>query len=555
MADYTVYIQSKLMIEKQAEYDDAKSKFLSNYKEYYATGDAGAIWSCWEQNMSEIQDSYLCAGRRLLLEWFFDVVHGCSKEGTEPFRANVEKLKSGKVLKALSTPRKEIEYKQYRFRADMTGARDMESDNQKEFCSLLRDLADGPGDKKENLALIKNAFYSTPSKPLLTKADAFALGHLLGFSLETMSNFLFRVFQDGAGGNGNQKEDEANLFCLKKSRDIIEYFCFLFRSEGHSPQRLTDAYLSRCGSIEKAPFDPELVSNITLEISHAIDKAPLDWKSEDCTAEEREALFLSWLEKRAPCLDVPSHSATVLVRLLARKILQYIQRNRVPFDISLSADYPLLDGVLPSTMVALPEIVMDELSSRVLQRESWTEDLWIALSEDLKKLLSHFENNEAPFEDEKNEKHRPIDSSALFTFFTPRRDRGSGRIGEWTKLQGGNRLQGILSGVIPPCKNDVLLLLFTLGNIIWNSEFNKNVRPAEQLQLKLSHFDSACSTLLNGSRFPAIGKYYQPHYTEFSIFSSMIFSAATDDYYYPLHWFLLLITSHDRRRAPARQHP
>lgn len=538
--NHTQWVRSNLLLAESAQYEIARKRFLEQYDYYYRTGETDRIWAAWEESMRGIQDAYLCAGGRQLLKWLWRQVH----DDTAWYRSHVHHLKRA-ALSVQTEPRRSIRYRDQIFYADMEGVLGMNKDERNSFCTMLRDLAVGAG--TQELSLIKNAFGAAPSKPLLTKEEAFRLAHLLSFSLHDVEEFLFRVFQDGEGGNGKDVEDESNLFNFKRSRDVIEYFCFSFADENHDPKKLTDAYEAQCGAIEKAPPEPGTIANVTQEIAGDMtdeQKKP-DWKSEGLTAGEREARFLAWLKACAPYLDVPSQSATALARLLARKILAFLKRKVLPFDLAFSGNDPLSDCTLPLQLPQLTNIIMTEYTDRVLEKESWQDSHWSALAVDIRKLLHAIENNRTIFENDglAEAEKRGIQSTALYTFLTPRRDKGDGVIGEWTKLQGGDRLTQILLGKTAPCKNDILILIFTIANCCWM----RNNAPRREVMAQASQFEAVCSELLNGSRFPTIGRFYHCHYTEFCMLSAIIFSGTTDNSMFPIQWYLQLTTSHDKK--------
>ena len=567
MQDFTMAVESSRMLTAEENaVSNAHKKFREDYENYDRTGDVSQIWADWEKEMQWIQDAYICSGRRILLKWLAS--HVADAAWLNDHIQNVQPKKKDKTgMLTLSEDGKTVIYQKskanvYAFGTDMAAAVDLSDKDADACCKLIRDLVCGGHNTESELTLIKDAFRANKTHSWLSKTEAFQLGRLLGFSADEMAEFLLRYFQDGCDGDGN---NNCNIFNFKKSEDLIEYFCFRYREQ--DPETIKEAYGRNARKIEKAAIETPETAQVTLEISGAVRQNRADWMAEDLEADERKEKFLAWLDKYAPVLDTDSKSATELVRLLARKALQLAAASP---DLQDPAELP---AALPvgdlHKILRLPDVIRDEQDRDVLGAEGWTDETWRSAAKSLQYYLYQLENNKvygdpstidwsgnAIVEKEfskvvaEQRTHRPETSSALFSFFAPRKGRKKGeddvRIGDWTKAQWQNdpqdqsHLEKLLTAAVAPQKSDVLLLIFVISNLIW-------IRDNTELPQKLKQFEAVSKDVLDGETYPSLGKYYTPHFTEFSMLSSIVFSAVSDDYYIPLHWYLLLLTSHDRQ--------
>lgn len=569
--DFTRSVMSRLLLGEQEQYQQALDKFFADWDYYYQTEDTSRIWASWEKNMDFIQKGFIFAGRRILLRWLYNRV------SDEKWLASHSKKALAKKLSVQSSPEAVIyrpkKDEQYIFYTNMESAFAMgkgEDNTDDVCCALIRDLVSNGDNRRADLSLIKDAFRANKSHPLVSKKDAFKLGHLLDFDFEEMEEFLAKVIQEGVQWN-EQDESCCDQFNFKSSSDLIELFCFRFRDLHLNPETLRKEYEQRTNTTEKKA-DSKDAAGITMEIaSYLIDEEEVpDWLNpeESMETETRTEQFLKWLEENAPYLDVPSQSATELARLLARKILQIINQSQ---ELSLSFpaldNYPLTKYDAPTTLTSVPAIVVAEHEDKILTKEKWNNAHWTALSEYLRSILYSLESNTlsrnnissdndphaVTFSERRN--RREIDSSSLYSFFVPRKEEKSkdAPIGGPTKLQKTyNRLNGILTGEIAPQKFDILFLLFVIANLIWlDSSW-----PAEEVPAMVSQFEAAAEELLNGYcsnsssnrdySFSTIGRYYVGHYTEFTILSSIVYSAVTDHYFLPLCCYLQLLISNDK---------
>ena len=580
--DFTLSVMSKVLLKDASNSEQFKHSmrnFSADCVEYFKTGDTKQIWESWKQNMDFIQNGFIFAGRRILLRWLYNRVSDKNWMESHCKESLSKKLRVQSSPEAVIYRRKKDE--QYIFYTNMESAFAMGKGEDKTddvCCGLIKALVNGTSADR---TLIKDAFRANMTHPWVSKQAAFRLGHLLEFDLAEMEEFLAKVIQEGTRWN-QPDESCCDQFNIKSSSDLIEMFCFKFRDLHLDPEELKQEYRRRASAAETKP-DPKDAVGITMEIaSYLFDEEDVpDWlkPEEQLDAEERTKRFLEWMEENSQFLDTPSKSATELARLLARMIFRIVKSQAPPFPIpEISNVYPALlksekeneeDEIdrIPSTLISVPNIIIDEHEKGVLTKEGWENSHWFALAEDLTKILCVFEGNQSISEKafkksspadgsfSQDGRQRDDDSSSVYSFFVPRKAAGGEEmvIGEWVKLQGtSNRLHGILTGEIPPQKGDILFLLFFIANLLWSA----TSRPKEEVPQMVSQFKTAAEQLLDGrssnsnSRsnysFPTIGKFYVAHYTEFAILSSIVYSAVSDHYFLPICCYHQFLISHDR---------
>lgn len=570
--DFTLSVMSKVLLKDASNSEQFKHSmrnFSADCVEYFKTGDTKQIWESWKQNMDFIQNGFIFAGRRILLRWLYNRVSDKNWMESHCKESLSNKLSVQSSPEAVIYRRKKDE--QYIFYTNMESAFAMGKGKDKTddvCCGLIKTLMNGTNTDR---TLIKDAFRANMTHPWVSKQAAFRLGHLLEFDLAEMEEFLAKVIQEGTRWN-QPDESCCDQFNIKSSSDLIEMFCFKCHDLHLDPEELKQEYWRRTSTTEKKTDSKDTIG-VTAEIaSYLFDEEDVpDWlkPEEQLDAEERTEQFLEWLEGNAPYLDVPSRSATALAQLLARKGLQIMKHIGLPFPIpKFSGAYPQPPKQkLPSTLIRVPDIIIEEHEKGILKEEGWENSHWFALAEDLTKVLCTFESNQSISEKafqksspadgsfSPDGRQRDVDSSSVYSLFVPRKAAGGEEtvIGEWVKLQGtSNRLHGILTGEIPPQKGDILFLLFFIANLLWSA----TSRPKEEAPQMVSQFKTAAEQLLDGrssnsnSRnnysFPTIGKFYVAHYTEFAILSSIVYSAVSDHYFLPICCYHQFLISHDR---------
>ena len=525
MPDFTQQLEMRLLLRSEdTAARNAMSWFQQQAEDSNATPEQ--IWDLWEEKMGYIQKSYICSGRRVLLKYLAKRIR--DKDWLEAHIGNLDRA-SLSVEDDPETIVCQLNTNHYRFGTDMESALQMTDDEVDVCCKLIRNLVCGEPNTRA-LVLIKDAFRVNKSKPWLTKAQAFRLGHLLGFTLDEMSFFLLRFFQDGVD---QAHAENSNTFNLKKSDDLIEYFSFFIGD--HHPEELKAAYQKQFGSNEKCgPLDPQ-AEDITEEISGYLLEEEPDWANPELSCEEKKSLFLEWLGENAMFLDVPSHSATELVRALVNTAAAlYTGNGKV------------------TTLISLPYVLDKVLKDQKQLSVVWDQEYCQKKAELIFEMMEVFSvNKRLDLETVHDLNEDPADLwrldlnrnafARLYSFVLPRangtRDNEAGEAVrlEWQKAH-NQHLQKLLEGTLAPMRGDVLLLVFLIAHMIWYDSSKPKTATLQQL----SQFDTVARQLLDGKKYFSIGRYYIGHYSEFAFLSSIIFSSLNPKYT-GLFWYTQLL--------------
>lgn len=167
---------------------------------------------------------------------------------------------------------------------------------------LLVDIAarQAETERARSRALIGRALTAGEGKNLLlTRDEAFALGHTLGFSLAEMQWFLLRTL------------DTEDGLRYHASGDLIETFGFVTGMGEKSVAALKARCARMLADIPKAECDGR-EGDWTRAAGASLPQIAASWP-----VEEREERFLAWMREQAPYLDRPSRSALRIYRNLA----------------------------------------------------------------------------------------------------------------------------------------------------------------------------------------------------------------------------------------------
>ena len=143
-----------------------------------------------------------------------------------------------------------------------------------EQASYIAESSAPAGIKKNELNQIRKE-----SKTLLTREEAFQLGHTLGFTLEEMSWFLLRVF------------DFEDGFRYNSSGDLIEAYVFLTNGLRRNAEDLRKAYVKASAGIPKADTSGR-GTDWTQKAETSLKEMVKLWNS---TPDRRDVCFLQWL--------------------------------------------------------------------------------------------------------------------------------------------------------------------------------------------------------------------------------------------------------------------
>ncbi len=308
------------------------------------------------------------------------------------------------------------------------------------------------------------------SKTLLSREEAFQLGHSLGFTLEEMSWFLLRVF------------DFEDGFRYNVSSDLIEAYVFLTDGPWKNAEMLRQAYAGAAAAVPKAE-----VSGRGADWTQGTETSLKDmvevWGR---TPEMRDYYFLQWLAEQAPYLDLPSRRGTSVYRKLAE------------YFYELSAGGP----AVPAREAFVREIRRRTVGTGPERSLKEYRQIGADLLESNKNLYTS-----AP---DRAKAWRTVSSDAnglprLIMAGRPDASR--------------SRVQDLLTGDAQVEKGDMLHLLWYGFNLCWD----RHPIPDDmyELQCSLADFIETAEFVLDAALLPA---FYPPHIMEQSMMLSIISS-------------------------------
>ena len=334
-----------------------------------------------------------------------------------------------------------------------------------EHASQLAELSAPADIQKKELNQIRKE-----SKTLLSREEAFELGHNLGFTLEEMSWFLLRVF------------DFEDGFRYNSSNDLIQAYVFLTDGLGRNAENLLQAYLEASAGVLKADTS-DRGTDWTRKAESSLKDMVKQWEK---TPEKRDEQFLQWLMKQASYLDLPSRSGTSVYCSLAEYFYllsigsqQMLPRERFLREIRRRSDTANteLDLKACRTIAAVLLKSNKEMYTSTPDRAK----AWRIVSTDANGL------------------------PRLIMAGRPDATR--------------SRVQDLLMGEEQVEKGDMLHLLWYGFNLCWDREPIQN--DMFELQCSLADFIETAEYVLDAALLPA---FYPPHIMEQSMMLSIISS-------------------------------
>ena len=327
---------------------------------------------------------------------------------------------------------------------------------------------------KEWRPLARKAMLWNKRLDLLSKEEAFRLGHGLRFSLEEMNDFLLRVLDN---------ED----LSYSRSSDVIEAFCFLYEpaNNWHIADRLRQEYaeLSRDISKQRVEDKPE---DFSFFMETTLQSQIQKWEDNGLDVLSQ---FMDWLVLRAPLMDIPSRSAFSIYRGLA--LFAY----RVTTDPQLTSDEASLSEQVARYCKDHPDL---EMSTELIYKVS-------------DKILStaalEFDNI------------RKRQSDHIWRYLTVDKN------GNTTAVAIGSRIPHLLRGDEAVTKADVLFMLWYICDMFW-LESRRTVNH-QLIYDRVTNFWSTAESLLEMARLPG---FYAPHLLERSFLTAICTQDAAEDY-------------------------
>lgn len=353
-------------------------------------------------------------------------------------------------------------------------------------------------DALKDALIIRKALSPVQKKTtLLTREEAFHLGHILLFTIDEMQWFLLRVF------------DVEDGFCYNTSNDLIEAYGFLTEASCQAVSKLKEKFKLNSAGKEKADFE-EKENNWTKDIGGSLQEKVREWSVHD--RDDRDSLFLKWLDERAPFLDISSKTAVCIYRNLA--VFAYnlaIQVEDVP-DVDSRASR--IDGKNEETTDFVH--CMEEIIEMREYDESTLEEL--------------FDNNTIS-----PKKCERIANTLLLENWNFSLSDQTDKTKAWHVIQvmtdghmtvnGGvnesrTRVRDILSGKAERIeKSDMLYLLWFISNLCWFD--GKSKLTAKDVTRRLSEFIEVSEVCLDTAGLP---KFYPPHLVEQSMMLSVVYA-------------------------------
>ena len=433
MSDYTQHIEDRYW-----DYINFVQHETQNVMRTFSTQDSDVVLS---EAIDRFKSEYTCSARRFLMNYF-------QRQATSviPQLGQYSFVFHGNVY-LFSIVTDDI-------------VRNLDTVERDTYIKLTCEIAaQNSGDnEKEWRPLARKVMLWNKKLELLSKEEAFRLGHGLRFSLDEMNDFLLRVMDN---------ED----LSYAKSSDVIEAFCFLYppANDYRIANHLKQEYAKRSHGIPKhnitdkpEPFTHMVEISLQTQIQHWI-----QGKEDVCEA------FLSWMLLRAPFMDLPSHRAYTI----------YCRLASFAYETTLNTHW-LLDEI------ALSEQVLQYCAQN--RAYTITPDIAYRISD---KILSN-----AAVEFDNVRKRNPTN---VWRYITVTKE------GRATAIAIGKRIPHLLLGDEFVTKADVLFMLWYICDLYW-LESGESVSRQTVFD-RVSNFWSAAEALLEMAHLPC---FYAPHMME-----------------------------------------
>ena len=314
---------------------------------------------------------------------------------------------------------------------------------------------------------------------LLSREEAFILGHILRFSLEDMEWFLLRVC-DVEGG-----------FRYNTSNDLIEAYGFLTQLSWKKVEQIKEQYIFLYGSTKHKSIDDK-EDNWTRGIEASLPMQVKLWPGDD-----RLHRFIQWIGERSPYLDCVSKTATVIYRNLAAYTYNIATMEEwAPTEkdyVKCIREIVSNNEVDEQALELLYEGgTISEKKAKKLAGTILVENLNLSMSEQTDKTKAFH----------------------VITMLTDGRMTVSGGVN-----QSRTRVLDLLMGRVEVEKTDLLYLLWFNANLCWFDSAEKI--DARQVGERALDFIYAADNCLNTARLPG---FYPPHIIEQSMLLSIVYS-------------------------------
>lgn len=368
--------------------------------------------------------------------------------------------------------------------------------------------------------IIKKALFPVQKKTtLLTRDEAFQLGHILQFTLQEMEWFLLRVF------------DVENGFSYNTSNDLIEAYGFLTGVSSRALSKLKDEFEKINSGRIKADCE-EKEDDWTKDAGGSLPEKVRSWSIYN--RDNQDDLFLKWLNERAPFLDLPSKTALRVYRNLA----VFAHNLAIQIEDAPDADdKKLRNGQHETDFVrCIREIVqMKDYADQTLEALFENDTISSAKCKRIADTLL-LENLDFSFSDQTDK----TKAWHVIQVMTDGRMTVCGGINE-----SRTRVRDILSGKVERIeKSDMLYLLWFTSNLCWFD--GKSRLSPEDITNRLNDFIDASELCLDAAGLPA---FYPPHLVEQSMMLSVVYAFGGPDQRDPAEVYEAVCSSVIKRRA------
>lgn len=430
MSNYTQYIEDHYWNNMATVRQSTKERLLT-----IRTSDAESELPVI---IEQFRSDHTCSARRYLMNYFQN---------------------RSTVIEALDQFSYVHEDKSYLFsRVSNDRARTLDSDERDAYIRLICAIAaENSGmTEKEWRPLARKAMLWNKQPEMLTREEAFRLGHGLHFSLQEMDEFLLRV-SDNDG------------LSYARSEDVIEAFCFLY-GPANNPQtalQLKEQYKNAVQNIEKKKV-VQKQKGFTVAMEASLQSCIRKWQEREADVQQE---FLQWLIGQSPYLDIPSQSAKRVYCRLAQLAYEWtLDLTQIPEESAFSC--AILDFCLQEECSSVGENMAYRMTELILStaavefdnlRKRQTNQIWRYLTVDQK--------------------------------------------GSTTAIAIGNRIPQLLLGRETVTKADVLFMLWYIGDLCWTESGTSGQIAYD----RTVDFWSVSEKLLEAANLP---DFYAPHMLE-----------------------------------------
>ena len=393
-----------------------------------------------------------------------------------------------------------------------------------QFERLIMDQASRQSDfdAAKDAAIIQKALFPVQKKTtLLTRDEALQLGHILQFTLQEMQWFLLRVF------------DVEDGFLYNTSNDLIEAYGFLTEASNREVCAIKKKFKRLCSQGGKADFE-EKDEGWTRDADDFLLKDVRSWSIYD--RDDRDELFLKWLNERAPLLDLPSKTAVCVYRNLAVYAYNLAIQSETTPDVDTRRLRKDRQGKETDFVRCIREIVqMKGYADQTLEALFDNNTISPAKCEKVAGALL-LENFNFSFSDQTDK----TKAWHVVQVMTNGKMTVSGGINK-SRM----RVCDILSGKVERIeKSDMLYLLWFTSNLCWFD--GKSWLSPKNIKDRLSDFIDACELCLGAAGLP---KFYPPHLVEQSMMLSVVYAFGGPEKCDPAEIYEQLCSSVVERKA------